>query len=239
VKTTTRLAANLYTALVRLYPRPFRIEFEEEMQAVFVEAVTAAAEQGSLALLRLCLRELRDWPKLALGEYRRCLSHWGREMIKSETSPGQTGPGLLPIPSAGPASDLTVLVISQKIITSRLFDLAFATAWLLVAAPLLLVIPVLIKLDSPGPVLFRQQRVGKYGRPFTMYKFRSMIDGAEKLPSSNHRPGDSRLTRTGRFIRRVKLDELPQLFNVIKGDLSALGSRPETTTLQGSPHDRL
>ncbi|MGB3713292.1 MAG: sugar transferase, partial [Candidatus Promineifilaceae bacterium] len=97
---------------------------------------------------------------------------------------------------------------------------------------------VLIKLDSPGPVLFKQRRVGENGRLFTMYKFRSMIDGAQdmqhKLTETNEQgeilfksEGDPRITRVGRFMRRTSLDEIPQLINVLKGDMSLVGPRPE------------
>jgi len=120
----------------------------------------------------------------------------------------------------------------------RLFDLTVGAVLTLLALPLMGAVALAIKLDSPGPVMFRQQRVGENGRLFVMYKFRSMVDGAENLQEQvNHvdeeghlihkKPDDPRVTRVGRFIRRFSFDELPQLFNVLKGDMSLVGPRPE------------
>jgi len=120
----------------------------------------------------------------------------------------------------------------------RVFDIFLSGALLGASSPLWLIIGVLIKLDSPGPVLFRQQRVGENGRLFAMYKFRSMVVGAEKMQAQvndvdeeghivHKKQDDPRVTRVGRFIRRFSLDELPQLFNMLKGDMSLIGPRPE------------
>ncbi len=120
----------------------------------------------------------------------------------------------------------------------RLFDLAIGGLSTLIVSPLMIITTVLIKVDTPGPVLFRQQRVGENGRLFMMYKFRSMKVGAEKQEKERieirpdgkiifKKNGDPRVTRIGRFIRRTSLDELPQLFNVLKGDMSLVGPRPE------------
>jgi len=118
----------------------------------------------------------------------------------------------------------------------RTFDLAGATISLLLAAPLMALIAIAVKLDSRGPLLFRQTRVGRDGTPFRMLKFRSMIDGADGLKESlrehNEADGlfkieaDPRITRVGRVLRRTGLDELPQLFNVLAGDMSLVGPRP-------------
>ena len=119
----------------------------------------------------------------------------------------------------------------------RLTDLTLTTAGLLAIWPLLLVIAIAIKLDSPGPVLYRQQRVGKDGRLFSMLKFRSMYRDADKrrdaLIAANEATGplfkmrnDPRVTRVGRILRRTSLDELPQLLNVIRGEMSLVGPRP-------------
>jgi exopolysaccharide biosynthesis polyprenyl glycosylphosphotransferase len=120
----------------------------------------------------------------------------------------------------------------------RLFDIAFSTAFLCVFGPLFLLIAALIKLEDRGPVFFTQTRVGKYGRLFKMYKFRSMCVDAEKrleeLKARNqHKEGvtfkikdDPRITRVGKWLRKLSLDELPQFFNVFFGDMSVVGPRP-------------
>ena len=120
----------------------------------------------------------------------------------------------------------------------RAFDLVMGSILLLLSLPIMAVIAVAIKLDSPGPALFKQERVGENGRLFQMYKFRSMVDGAERMQEQvnevdkeghiiHKKPDDPRVTRVGRFIRRFSLDELPQLFNVLKGEMSLVGPRPE------------
>ncbi|MGB7630566.1 MAG: sugar transferase [Candidatus Deferrimicrobium sp.] len=109
----------------------------------------------------------------------------------------------------------------------RMFDLFFSSLGLLLFFPLFLVISVAIRLDSPGPVFFRQVRVGRYGRPFRIFKFRTMDAGAETGGRKITVGDDPRVTRAGRFLRRLKLDELPQLFNVVKGEMSLVGPRPE------------
>ncbi len=108
----------------------------------------------------------------------------------------------------------------------RLFDLVIASAALLLLAPLLLVVAAWIKFDSPGPVFFRQERVGRHGLPFRIHKFRSMrADAAAGLPLTVGE--DPRITRAGRFIRRTRIDELPQLIDVLQGTMSLVGPRPE------------
>jgi len=109
----------------------------------------------------------------------------------------------------------------------RLFDLALAIPAVIFLAPLLLTVAILIKLDSPGPVLFRQQRVGKNNVPFRIFKFRSMRqDASDAHGSQSTQRGDARISRFGAFIRQTSIDELPQLFNVLKGDMSIVGPRP-------------
>ncbi len=121
----------------------------------------------------------------------------------------------------------------------RVTDVAIASVCLLLGAPLLMVVAIAVKLSSPGPVFFRQQRAGMHGKPFAFYKFRSMYVDAERrkreLWKYNERTGpvfkmrnDPRVTRVGRFLRRWSLDELPQLFNVLVGDMSLVGPRPPT-----------
>lgn len=109
----------------------------------------------------------------------------------------------------------------------RAVDLILATLFLAVLAPWLLLIALLIRLGSPGPALFVQKRVGKNGRIFDMYKFRSMGVDTEKYGRSPSTPYDPRITRIGRYLRRTSLDELPQLINVLHGDMSLVGPRPE------------
>lgn len=109
----------------------------------------------------------------------------------------------------------------------RSFDLVVSAIAILVLSPILLIIAFLIKLDSKGPVLFKQVRVGKGGKEFKIYKFRTMVVDAEKLGKQITVGRDSRITRVGHFLRKSKLDELPQLFNVFEGTMSFVGPRPE------------
>lgn len=109
----------------------------------------------------------------------------------------------------------------------RIFDLVLSTAGLIVLAPVLLLIAIAIKLSDHGPVLFRQTRVGFCGSQFQILKFRTMIPRSEHAGTSVTAGGDPRVTRIGRFLRRTKLDELPQLWNVLYGDMSFVGPRPE------------
>ena len=129
-------------------------------------------------------------------------------------------------------------VLIARYIAKRLLDVAFAGMAVIALAPLLIVTAALIKLESPGPVLFRQMRVGRRGRVFPMYKFRSMFVDAEarlaSLAANNESEGgvlfkmknDPRVTRVGRFIRRYSIDELPQLVNILRGEMSIVGPRP-------------
>jgi len=109
----------------------------------------------------------------------------------------------------------------------RLFDIICSFAGLAVLAPLTLVVAAIIKLTSQGPVLFAQDRVGMGGRVFRVYKFRTMVDNAHELGSTVTTGDDVRITPVGKFLRRFKLDELPQLINVFVGDMSFVGPRPD------------
>ncbi|MDM9381284.1 sugar transferase [Chlorogloeopsis sp. ULAP01] len=111
--------------------------------------------------------------------------------------------------------------------SKRIFDLFFSLIGITILLPLFLMIAISIKLDSPGPVFFRQVRVGRFGCEFKIYKFRTMIIEAEKMGKQITIDNDQRITRIGRFLRKYKLDELPQLLNVIKGEMSLVGPRPE------------
>ena len=107
--------------------------------------------------------------------------------------------------------------------TKRAFDLVLAAMGLLVCAPLLVITALLIKLDSPGPIVFKQVRIGRGLRPFAMYKFRTMVVDAAHKGGSLTIGQDPRVTRVGRIMRRYKLDELPQLVNILKGEMSVVG----------------
>jgi exopolysaccharide biosynthesis polyprenyl glycosylphosphotransferase len=119
--------------------------------------------------------------------------------------------------------------IGAERVLKRGLDIVVSAVGLLVLAPLMLLVAALIKMDSPGPVLFTQVRAGQFGRPFRMRKFRTMrwLGPQTRPGSSDKRPGDPRVTRAGRWLRRTSLDELPQLFNVLLGDMSLVGPRPE------------
>ena len=109
----------------------------------------------------------------------------------------------------------------------RGFDLLAAAIGLLLLSPLLAGLAIAVKLDSPGPALFRGPRMGRHGRPFHIFKFRSMVvDAAAKGPGITA-TGDPRITRVGKLLRQTKLDELPQLINVVRGEMSLVGPRPE------------
>ncbi len=130
------------------------------------------------------------------------------------------------------------VITGYQSLAKRIFDLVVATIMLILSIPLFIIIPLLIRLDSRGRIIFRQKRVGENGRIFDMYKFRSMVENAEEKLSelvdleqldqpAFKIPDDPRVTRVGRFLRRTSLDELPQLINVLKGDMSMVGPRPE------------
>ncbi len=112
-------------------------------------------------------------------------------------------------------------------VIKRIFDIFVALILTVIASPFMLIIAIWIKLDSKGKVFFRQRRVTTYGRVFGIYKFRTMVSDAEKLGTQVTVNNDSRVTRAGHFLRKFRLDELPQLFNVLKGDMSFVGTRPE------------
>jgi exopolysaccharide biosynthesis polyprenyl glycosylphosphotransferase len=112
-------------------------------------------------------------------------------------------------------------------VVKRLCDLLGSAVLTVLGSPLLLLIALIIKMDSRGGILFRQERVGRNGKPFKMYKFRTMHPNAAPYDYSPDTPGDPRITRVGRFLRRTSLDELPQLLNVLEGNMSLVGPRPE------------
>ena len=110
---------------------------------------------------------------------------------------------------------------------SRALDVALSAALLLITSPLLALAAIVIRLESRGPVFYRQLRVGRAGEPFQLWKLRTMVPGAESMGAGLYvLEGDPRITRTGRLLRRVSLDELPNLVNVLKGDMAIVGPRP-------------
>ena len=114
-----------------------------------------------------------------------------------------------------------------SLLLKRCFDVAVSALMLLVLAPVFAVLAVAIKLDSPGPVFYRQVRVTQYGREFRIFKFRSMVSDADKRGSLVTVSGDSRITRVGHFIRKCRLDELCQLIDIFRGTMTFVGTRPE------------
>jgi exopolysaccharide biosynthesis polyprenyl glycosylphosphotransferase len=123
------------------------------------------------------------------------------------------------------SEDLTVPRLRRLV--KRCFDLAMSALLIVAAAPLGLLVAIAIKVDSPGPVFYRQERVGRGGRRYVLWKFRSMAEDAEKDGPAWAKVEDERVTRVGRFIRKARIDEIPQVINVLVGDMSFVGPRPE------------
>ena len=114
-----------------------------------------------------------------------------------------------------------------SLLVKRLFDIVVSALMLLVLSPVFAILAIAIKLDSPGPVFYRQVRVTQYGREFRIFKFRSMVSDADKRGSLVTVSGDSRITRVGKFIRKCRLDEVCQLIDVLRGTMTFVGTRPE------------
>lgn len=110
---------------------------------------------------------------------------------------------------------------------SRLFDICVSSVGLILAIPLVIIFGSLVKLEDGGPIIYTQERVGRYGRIFTIYKIRSMRIDAEKNGAQWAQSNDSRVLKVGKFIRKTRIDEIPQLINILKGDMSIIGPRPE------------
>ena len=112
----------------------------------------------------------------------------------------------------------------------RILDIIFSFIGIIILLPIFLLVAIAIKIDSKGPVIFKQKRLGKDGKEFNIYKFRSMVVGAEKIGTGVYsKKGDSRVTKVGNFIRMTSIDELPQLVNILKGEMSFIGPRPVLT----------
>lgn len=123
-------------------------------------------------------------------------------------------------------------ILSRKkgsLVLKRIFDIVVGVILLILLSIPMLIIVVMIKMDSKGPVFYRQERVTRYGKKFRIHKFRTMVNNADKIGSSVTVGGDLRITRVGSRIRDYRLDELPQVFDVLKGNMSFVGTRPEAT----------
>ena len=114
-----------------------------------------------------------------------------------------------------------------SLVAKRIFDLIFSVLLLVLLSPFMLIIAIAVKCTSPGEIIFRQTRVTTYGKRFQIYKFRTMVSDAPQKGSQVTVKGDSRVTGVGHFLRKVRLDELPQLLNILKGEMSIVGPRPE------------
>lgn len=114
-----------------------------------------------------------------------------------------------------------------SLILKRLFDLTVSLILLLIIWPILLIIALAVRMDSPGPAFYKQERVTSYGKRFRIWKFRTMVANADQIGSMVTVSNDRRITKVGRFLRGVRLDELPQVINILTGDMSFVGTRPE------------
>lgn len=122
------------------------------------------------------------------------------------------------------------LILEKKknsLVFKRVFDIIMSVILIVLFSPVMLLISLLIKFDSQGPIIYKQVRITQYGRRFQVYKFRTMVNDADKIGAHVTTQNDSRITRVGKRIRDSRLDEFPQLFNVLKGDMSFVGTRPE------------
>lgn len=122
------------------------------------------------------------------------------------------------------------LILEKKrfsLVFKRVFDIIMSVMLIALFSPIMLLISLLIKFDSEGPIIYKQVRITQYGRRFKVYKFRTMVNDADKIGTHVTTQNDSRITRVGKKIRDCRLDEFPQLFNVLKGDMSFVGTRPE------------
>lgn len=114
-----------------------------------------------------------------------------------------------------------------SLIAKRVFDVVVASIMLIVLSPVMLILALLIKIDSPGPVFFRQVRITTYGKEFRIFKFRTMVNGADRKGTQITTAGDARITRVGKVIRKCRLDEVAQLLDVLRGTMTFVGVRPE------------
>ena len=114
-----------------------------------------------------------------------------------------------------------------SLLAKRIFDIVFSLLMLILLFPIFIIISIIIKVDSRGPIMFRQVRITQYGKKFRIFKFRTMVENAETTGSQVTTKNDNRVTNIGKILRKYRLDELPQLLNIIVGDMSFVGTRPE------------
>lgn len=127
-----------------------------------------------------------------------------------------------------PLVDLATSSISDSTLNiKRVFDVIFSVIGLVITAPIIGILAIAVKMDSPGKAIFRQERIGRHKKPFTMYKLRTMVDNAEVSGPALSTLNDSRITKIGAVMRKYRLDELPQFWNILRGDMSFVGPRPE------------
>lgn len=134
------------------------------------------------------------------------------------------------------------LILEKKrfsLVFKRVFDIIMSVMLIALFSPIMLLISLLIKFDSEGPIIYKQVRITQYGRRFKVYKFRTMVNDADKIGTHVTTQNDSRITRVGKKIRDCRLDEFPQLFNVLKGDMSFVGTRPEAVKYVNSYTDEM
>jgi Undecaprenyl-phosphate glucose phosphotransferase len=196
---------------------------------------------GAVSALPELVRELKiDQVFLALAAGQRDRLLHLIKLCEDQQLEFKIVPDLLEVMSTRVASDaidgLPIVGIRRSqlrggaAVVKRAVDITVSAVLLVLLSPLLLLIAILIKVIMPGPVLFRQERIGRERHPFVIFKFRSMIPDAEAATGPVvAKPGDSRVTRLGRLLRRLSLDELPQLYNVFRGDMSLVGPRPQPT----------
>jgi len=190
-----------------------------------VDQIVLALPTSAYHLLEKLIEELQKYPVDV---------QWVPDVLDLAFSPPRPKywNGLLMVGFRDPALD-----VSSRLV-KRVFDLIISSVLLLLLSPLLIGIAMLVKITSKGPAIFKQTRIGENGRPFTMYKFRTMFTGAEEQFYNMLRetepgryeyksPNDPRVTPLGRWLRRYSLDELPQLYNVLRGEMSLVGPRPE------------
>jgi sugar transferase (PEP-CTERM system associated) len=192
-----------------------------------LDRLFAIVECNNITMIAVCLENRRDiMPTETLLDFKTTM---GIEVVDGHQLYEELS-GRLSVDSLKPSALIFSTGFRRRVmpmLCKRLIDLVIAAFGLLVLAPVFLLCALLIKIDSRGPASYRQIRVGLRGHPFVIRKFRSMVDGAEKAGPQWAAAKDPRVSRVGRWLRKSRLDELPQLFNVLKGEMSLVGPRPE------------